>query len=79
MQRTELRTSLPLRIALGHNRLATLPTAFALLSRLRYLNLKNNSFSVFPDVVCSAAFSVAILASNMATVNRNPLLGNPGH
>ncbi|KAG6379191.1 RAM signaling pathway protein-domain-containing protein [Boletus reticuloceps] len=39
------------RIALGYNRLATLPTAFALLSRLRYLNLKNNSFSVFPDVV----------------------------
>jgi hypothetical protein len=24
---------------------------FALLSRLRYLNLKNNSFSVFPEVV----------------------------
>lgn len=40
------------RIALGYNRLATLPMAFALLSRLRYLNLKNNSFSVFPDVVC---------------------------
>ncbi|KAG9318202.1 RAM signaling pathway protein-domain-containing protein [Chiua virens] len=38
-------------IALGYNRLATLPTAFALLSRLRYLNLKNNSFSVFPDVL----------------------------
>ena len=46
------------RIALSYNRLATLPTAFALLSRLRYLNLKNNSFSVFPDVVCSAVFSV---------------------
>ncbi|KII89252.1 hypothetical protein PLICRDRAFT_110138 [Plicaturopsis crispa FD-325 SS-3] len=40
-----------LRIALGYNRLATLPMAFALLSRLRYLNLKNNSFSVFPDVL----------------------------
>ncbi|KAJ7632148.1 RAM signaling pathway protein-domain-containing protein [Roridomyces roridus] len=39
------------RIALGHNRLTTLPTAFALLSRLRYLNLKSNSFSVFPDVL----------------------------
>jgi hypothetical protein len=25
--------------------------AFALLSRLRYLNLKSNSFTVFPDVV----------------------------
>lgn len=39
------------RIALGYNRLATLPTSFALLSRLRYLNLRNNSFSVFPHVV----------------------------
>ncbi|KAJ7168184.1 RAM signaling pathway protein-domain-containing protein [Mycena crocata] len=43
--------SLVERIALGHNRLTTLPTAFALLSRLRYLNLKSNSFSVFPDVL----------------------------
>lgn len=59
IQPTEPRNLLPLRIALSHNRLATLPTAFALLSRLRYLNLKNNSFSVFPDVVCSAAISVA--------------------
>jgi hypothetical protein len=41
----------PKRIALGQNRLTTLPTAFALLSRLRYLNLKNNSFTVFPDVL----------------------------
>ncbi|KAG1736791.1 RAM signaling pathway protein-domain-containing protein [Suillus lakei] len=40
-----------LRIALGYNRLATLPTAFALLSRLRYLNLQNNSFTSFPDVL----------------------------
>ncbi|KAA1471075.1 hypothetical protein DENSPDRAFT_837000 [Dentipellis sp. KUC8613] len=40
-----------LRITLASNRLATLPTALALLSRLRYLNLKSNSFSVFPDVL----------------------------
>lgn len=39
------------RIALAHNRLTTLPMAFSLLSRLRYLVLKNNSFTVFPDVV----------------------------
>ncbi|KAJ7043150.1 RAM signaling pathway protein-domain-containing protein [Mycena alexandri] len=39
------------RIALGQNRLTTLPTAFALLARLRYLNLKSNSFTVFPDVL----------------------------
>ncbi|CAK5279348.1 unnamed protein product [Mycena citricolor] len=43
--------SLVERIALGHNRLTTLPTSFALLSRLRYLNLKSNSFTVFPDVL----------------------------
>ncbi|KAJ7771659.1 RAM signaling pathway protein-domain-containing protein [Mycena metata] len=39
------------RIALVQNRLTTLPTAFALLARLRYLNLKSNSFTVFPDVL----------------------------
>ncbi|KAG6854604.1 hypothetical protein C0991_004206 [Blastosporella zonata] len=39
------------RIAFGNNRLTTLPTEFALLSQLRYLNLKRNSFSVFPDVL----------------------------
>ncbi|KAF5324937.1 hypothetical protein D9611_004582 [Ephemerocybe angulata] len=39
------------RITLGSNRLTTLPTEFALLSRLRYLNLKHNSFSSFPDVL----------------------------
>ncbi|KAF9453247.1 hypothetical protein P691DRAFT_793050 [Macrolepiota fuliginosa MF-IS2] len=36
------------RIALGNNRLTTLPTELALLTRLRYLNLKHNSFSSFP-------------------------------
>ncbi|KAH9966745.1 RAM signaling pathway protein-domain-containing protein [Russula dissimulans] len=40
-----------LRITLAANRLATLPMAFALLSRLRYLNLKNNCLAVFPDVL----------------------------
>ncbi|TFK76564.1 hypothetical protein BDN72DRAFT_243194 [Pluteus cervinus] len=39
------------RIALDHNKLTTLPMECALLSRLRYLNLKHNSFSVFPDVL----------------------------
>ncbi|KAI0256779.1 RAM signaling pathway protein-domain-containing protein [Lactifluus subvellereus] len=40
-----------LRVTLASNRLATLPMAFALLSRLRYLNLKNNCLTVFPDVL----------------------------
>ncbi|GJJ12081.1 hypothetical protein Clacol_006322 [Clathrus columnatus] len=39
------------RVALGYNRLATLPMAFALLTRLRYLNLRANCFTVFPDVL----------------------------
>ncbi|KAI0306496.1 RAM signaling pathway protein-domain-containing protein [Multifurca ochricompacta] len=40
-----------LRVTLASNRLATLPMALALLSRLRYLNLKNNCLAVFPDVL----------------------------
>ena len=39
------------RIALAYNRLTTLPMAFALIARLRYLVLKNNNFTVFPHVV----------------------------
>jgi len=46
-----------LRVALGYNRLATLPMAFALLARLRYLNLRANSFTVFPDVVRGSLLS----------------------
>lgn len=40
-----------LRLTLGNNRLSTLPTEFELFTRLRYLNLKRNNFSTFPDVV----------------------------
>ncbi|KAG6821460.1 hypothetical protein H0H93_010184 [Arthromyces matolae] len=39
------------RIAFGNNHLTALPPEFALLSQLRYVNLKRNNFSVFPDVV----------------------------
>lgn len=39
------------RIALAYNRLTTLPMAFAVIARLRYLVLKNNNFTVFPHVV----------------------------
>jgi hypothetical protein len=39
------------RVTFASNRLATLPVTFTLLSHLRYLNLKNNCFAVFPDVV----------------------------
>jgi hypothetical protein len=46
------------RITLASNRLATIPMAFALLSRLRYLNLKNNCFTMFPDVVSSVLHGV---------------------
>ncbi|KAF8558527.1 hypothetical protein OG21DRAFT_1404943 [Imleria badia] len=59
------------RIALSYNRLATLPTAFALLSRLRYLNLKNNSFSVFPDVL-TVIPSLEILDISRNKIKRLP-------
>ncbi|KAH7889999.1 RAM signaling pathway protein-domain-containing protein [Phlebopus sp. FC_14] len=59
------------RVALGCNRLATLPTAFALLSRLRYLNLKNNSFSVFPDVL-TVMPSLEILDISRNRIKRLP-------
>ncbi|KAG1748925.1 RAM signaling pathway protein-domain-containing protein [Suillus paluster] len=60
-----------LRIALGYNRLATLPTAFALLSRLRYLNLQNNSFITFPDVL-TVMPSLEILDISRNKIKRLP-------
>ncbi|KAG1819664.1 RAM signaling pathway protein-domain-containing protein [Suillus subaureus] len=60
-----------LRIALGYNRLATLPTAFALLSRLRYLNLQNNSFTSFPDVL-TVMPSLEILDLSRNKIKRLP-------
>ncbi|KAG9005245.1 RAM signaling network component [Tulasnella sp. JGI-2019a] len=55
------------RIALVFNSLTTLPAAFALISRLRYLNLRSNLLSVFPEVLCTMA-SLEIL-----DVSRNRL------
>ncbi|KAG0705293.1 RAM signaling pathway protein-domain-containing protein [Suillus ampliporus] len=60
-----------LRVALGYNRLATLPTAFALLSRLRYLNLQNNSFTTFPDVL-TVMPSLEILDISRNKIKRLP-------
>ncbi|KAL4065259.1 RAM signaling pathway protein-domain-containing protein [Scleroderma citrinum] len=54
-----------------YNRLATLPTAFALLSCLRYLNLKNNNFSVFPDVL-TVMPSLEILDISRNKIKRLP-------
>lgn len=59
------------RIALGYNRLATLPIAFALLSRLRYLNLQNNSFTSFPDVL-TVMPSLEILDISRNKIKRLP-------
>ncbi|TDL24713.1 hypothetical protein BD410DRAFT_785409 [Rickenella mellea] len=64
-----------LRIALVGNRLATLPTAFALLSRLRYLTLRSNSFSVFPEVLTIMP-SLEILDFSRNRIKRLPT--NPG-
>ena len=44
------------RVTLASNRLATLPETFALLSSLRYLNLKNNCLAMFPDVVSTTCY-----------------------
>ncbi|KIP08145.1 hypothetical protein PHLGIDRAFT_389074 [Phlebiopsis gigantea 11061_1 CR5-6] len=52
------------RIALSHNRLATLPMAFALLSHLRYLSLKGNSFTVFPDLTIMPNLEILDLSRN---------------
>ncbi|KAF8636525.1 hypothetical protein AX17_003338 [Amanita inopinata Kibby_2008] len=39
------------RLALGHNRLPTLPPDFAHLTHLRYINLKHNTFTAFPHIL----------------------------
>ncbi|KDQ60678.1 hypothetical protein JAAARDRAFT_31655 [Jaapia argillacea MUCL 33604] len=59
------------RITLGHNRLTTLPMAFALLSRLRYLNLKSNNFSAFPDVL-TVMTSLEVLDIGRNKIKRLP-------
>jgi hypothetical protein len=53
---------------------------FALLSRLRYLNLKNNSFSVFPEVVRASWFQLFTrLSSLWDAVDCDALTGYFGH
>ncbi|KAI9446381.1 RAM signaling pathway protein-domain-containing protein [Lactarius indigo] len=61
-----------LRVTLASNRLATLPVTFALLSRLRYLNLKNNCLTVFPDVL-TAMSSLEILDIGRNKLNQAAL------
>ncbi|KAF9052665.1 RAM signaling pathway protein-domain-containing protein [Panaeolus papilionaceus] len=39
------------RLALGNNRLFSLPSEFSMLNRLRYLNLKHNCLTSVPDVL----------------------------
>ncbi|KAG8967169.1 RAM signaling network component [Tulasnella sp. 419] len=39
------------RLALVYNHLTTLPPKFALITRLRYLNLRSNAFVTFPEVL----------------------------
>lgn len=48
-----VRANQPLdRLALGHNYIKTLPPSFAQLTLLRYLNIRKNNISVFPESVC---------------------------
>ncbi|KZT11311.1 uncharacterized protein LAESUDRAFT_747064 [Laetiporus sulphureus 93-53] len=60
-----------IRIALAYNRLTTLPMALSLLSRLRYLVLRNNNFSVFPDVL-TVMPSLEILDISRNKIKRLP-------
>ena len=62
------------RLALGSNQLTTLPDEFMYLSRLRYLNLKHNSFSTFPDVVCTSCFLGGLLGLTRTKLTLIPLL-----
>ena len=62
------------RLALGSNQLTTLPNEFMYLSRLRYLNLKHNSFSSFPDVVCTFLFLGRLLGLTRTKLTLIPLL-----
>ncbi|KAG8903222.1 RAM signaling network component [Tulasnella sp. 403] len=59
------------RIALVYNSLSTLPMSFALISRLRYLNLRSNYFTVFPDVLCNMP-SLEILDISRNKLKRLP-------
>ncbi|KAF9644472.1 hypothetical protein BDM02DRAFT_3102873 [Thelephora ganbajun] len=53
------------RLALGFNRLTSLPTAFSLLTHVRYLNLKGNAFTSVPDpVTAMPALEVLDLSRN---------------
>ena len=57
--------------------------AFALLSRLRYLVLKNNNFTVFPDVVrivlILVSFIIVILILVTTSVDYYALVGDTGY
>jgi hypothetical protein len=63
------------RIALSNNHLRTLPLAFNLLWRLRYLNLRSNALHQFPEVVCSRLLISSWCSHALAwrhEVTRNP-------
>ncbi|KZV86539.1 hypothetical protein EXIGLDRAFT_774500 [Exidia glandulosa HHB12029] len=65
-----------LRVALGYNRLMALPKAFIALTRLRYLNLRSNLFSIFP-VVLTAIPSLEVLDVSRNRIRRLP--NDPGN
>ncbi|KAH9180629.1 RAM signaling pathway protein-domain-containing protein [Lactarius sanguifluus] len=63
-----------LRVTLASNRLATLPVTFVLLSRLRYLNLKNNCLTMFPDVLTPHVIKLTAMPSlEILDIGRNKL------
>lgn len=76
----QLQTDEYVRIALAYNRLTTLPMAFALLSRLRYLVLRNNNFSTFPNIV-GTLFNCLLRLHDLPLYAAycHAVAGDPGH
>ncbi|KZT44081.1 hypothetical protein SISSUDRAFT_1039351 [Sistotremastrum suecicum HHB10207 ss-3] len=62
-----------LRIAFNYNRLRTLPLSFYLLGKLRYLNLRSNSFTTFPEVLTNMA-SLEILDLTRNNIKQLPAI-----
>ena len=48
------------RLALAHNLLSSFPSSLASCSRLRYLNVRYNSFKEFPEEVCCIALKAKV-------------------
>ncbi|PWN53548.1 hypothetical protein IE53DRAFT_338588 [Violaceomyces palustris] len=64
------------RLALGYNLIASLPSNFGQLACVRYLNIRANNIAEFPDVVCRMP-SLEILDISRNKIRKLP--NEPGH